>query len=221
MRRWLGLLAAAVLAAVPSAAQDGGLLPDVSAVFGVSLYEAVVGEVLHRDPAVCRGGVQMIALPAFTPERSAGTCQTQDGFVAYAVTPSQSIGYAGTDTTGVEPWSPERARAVAIHRDEVRIDSALAARVAAVWARTLRTARQPPESTEMSVGLDGEIVHFASFAPVMLAANAWSPDEASLPGALAALGGAIRAVALRRAPAGALAEACARLEAMLASETNP
>ncbi|HEX9950705.1 MAG TPA: hypothetical protein VGB53_02980 [Rubricoccaceae bacterium] len=165
----------------------------------------------------------MVTLPSFSAERVSGTCQTQNGFVAYAASPEQSLRYAGQDTSGVESWGPARARAVEVERAEVRIDSALAARVAAVWARALRTTRQPPDPDPamLSIRGDGETIYFASFAPVMLTAHAWSPNPGSLPGAMVALGDAIAAVALRRAPAGTISRACDRLEALLPAEANP
>lgn len=216
-----GLLLAFAVGALPATAQENALQPDASAVFERDIYQAVVGEVFYRDSAVCRGGVQMITIPSFTPERSVGTCRKEGQYVAFAAVPRLSLYYTGMDTTGVEPWSPERARAVEIDRAEVRIDSAIAARIEAVWARALHTVRPPAPATVFGAGTDGEILHFASFSPGMLTAHAWSPSPDSLPGAMWSLGKAIDAVAHGRAPVGVLGLACDRVERLLAAPAAP
>lgn len=224
MGRWFGLAVCLCVALPAASGQDGMLRPEQAAVFGgpTATYEVFVGSALANAAGRCFNGVVMVQIPSFRPEQYAGVCSTRDGFVAVSSAPESSLWYSSDASACGGTWCADIPHTIQIVTQRAPLDASVAACVTDVWDRAVRTARYPPHTDVVAMGLDGETTHFASHVGNAEAtASVWSPSPEVLAGALVSLGETVGAFARGETPVDSLGAACARVETLLTAETNP
>lgn len=172
-------------------------------------YDSIVVSVLHaaydRDVVL-----RMLAEPSFGPEFAVGLKGAPNGpYQIFTLQPSVHLwgyetvsmlksgevkviqGDANKEIQALQSHLPRDPKDVAVTSCFASVDSATAARISAVWEKMLRATHFPDHDT---MGLDGEIFHFAMRAKFQfLAGQVWSPPEQSPAGMLVAVAGAMKA----------------------------
>jgi hypothetical protein len=189
--RWLVLLSASLLAALPASSQDH-LLPEPSDIGGDNFggdYQAMVADIFHEayDHNVT---LRMVEEPSFSPEYVVGIKQDKDASI-FTIAPDKLI-WSYESLKGMESGLlrivdaqnkkaqqeaideirgqlPRDYHDLKLHRCQIGIDPDLAGRITKVWRNMLLETQfvQPvrgPDGKEVrteTIGSDGVIYHFS------------------------------------------------------------
>ena len=211
------LLPAVFLVAAPRVgAQPSGLAHDIGAALGSTDYSVLLVDTFQKtlDFGVCVSVTQMVAVASRESETFNGICRFGGDAEAIGAVPERNLYQAGL-SDDAETWSAEAARAVPVAWHRALLDAATADCVGAAWERAIRTAEYGGRGDAIDV--DGEVDYFLRAGPTedVLTAHAADPDEASVAGAMRALGFQIGDFARGEATAESVRDGCARLNAAL------